>query len=67
MIMKYQRRSKLFKVRCDPIQYASVVQKTCGSTLAPKVIQTAVKKATVTDVRDQNLIFHGMKEEEGEI
>ena len=53
-------------VQSEVRSYASVVQKTCASALAPKVIQTAVKKATVADVRDRNLMFHGMKEEEGE-
>lgn len=46
--------------------YASAVQKTCATALAPKIIQNAVKKANVADQRERNLIVHGMTEEEGE-
>ena len=41
-------------------------KKTCATGLAPRVMQTAVKKANVSDMRDRNLIFHGIQEEEGE-
>lgn len=46
--------------------YASIVENTCATALAPRVIQTAVKKANVSDMPDRNLIFHGIQEEEGE-
>ena len=52
-------------VQSEVRSYALVMQKTCASALSPKAIQTAVNKATVADVGDRNLIFHGMKEEEG--
>ena len=53
-------------VQSEVHSYASVVQKTYESAMTPKVIQTAARKATVADARDCKLIFHGMKEEEGE-
>ena len=43
---------------------ASVVQKTCATALSPKIIQKAVKRASVAGDRDRNLIIHGVDGED---
>ena len=43
--------------------YATVVEKTCASALAPKQMKIAVKSANVAEMKDRNLMIHGLVEE----
>ena len=46
--------------------YATVVEKTCASALAPKQMKIAVKSANVAEMKDRNLMIYGLVEEEEE-
>ena len=65
-----QRNSEISSVK-ETVQhevrnYASVVQKTCATALAPKQMKMAVKNAAAAETKDRNLMIHGLAEEDGE-
>ena len=68
LLQKHEEQIQEVKstVQKEVKSYASVVQRSCASALAPKKLETVVRRTRELEDRERNVIIHGLAECDGE-